>query len=307
MEVINVKRNFTNRWDKDSIRPGPVGSVGDVNLQVKLKHSSPDLPVRYESIFSKENEKWTGSNISDGQWYGFTSGGRGAITIRENWTNDTPFKTGVGYKIENIIPVDRSRIVKTVPLGNYDWDAQKSRIYSAKVTGDAFLPLPLGYDKPENLLPRGSQFPRPIAESVGTGVAMPAADVKITDPIFGETGSIDLPGTEKTDCEPWEKEAIFTLGEFDPRPVPSDYPYLAVNALGQVYNGWPEHKADTAFNKKTKKFEHFLRFSIHGTKNVPAGFAPVECKITEPARRVPQPGNQDKRREEEKNKKQKMR
>ena len=37
--MLVVPKYKLNRWDKDSIRPGPVGSVGDVNVQVKLKKS----------------------------------------------------------------------------------------------------------------------------------------------------------------------------------------------------------------------------------------------------------------------------
>lgn len=311
MEVIKLKKHFINRWDKDSIRPGPVGSVGDVNLQVKLRKSANYLPNRYDETFSKENEKWSGANISDGQWYGFTSGGRGAVTIRENWTNDPAFKTDIGYRFENIVPVDKSRIVKTVPLGNYDWDAQRARIYNAKVTGDAFLPLPMGYSKPENLLPRGSHFPRVLAESNGEGTALPAADVKITNPLFGDTGKIELPAI--TDCNENDMKAIFTLEKNDPRrklAVPADYPYREVEVIfgkPHVHNLWPSPESTIAFNTKTKEVEDFLQFSPCGTKYVPSGYASRAPKVIRPPIAIPKPGNQDKRREEEKNKKQKMR
>lgn len=193
MEILKIQHRPINRWDKDSIRPGPVGSVGDVNLQVKLRNSAPYLPQRYLRAFSGKNEVYSGSNISDGYWRGFTSGGGPALTVIENMPYRESFKTPVGYLFENIVPVDRSRVAKEVPLGRYDWESQKARIYKAKTSGDQFLPLPTAFVK--DGLPRGSRYPIIVAESTGLGVPLPAADVKITDPVFGEVGSIERPGT----------------------------------------------------------------------------------------------------------------
>lgn len=236
MEIITTRVKPLNRWDKDSIRPGPVGSVGDVNLQVKLKHSAPDLPQRYEKAFSGKNEVWSGSNISDGQWTGFTSGGRGAITVSRPMQNRAGFKTPVGWMIENILPVDRTRMAKMVPLGQYSWESDKARIYRAKTTGEQFLPMPMGYTKAE--LPRGSHFPRIVASSIGEGVALPAAEVKITDSIFGENGSIEVedPSNEYGipeigyDCSPEDSDPnnVWVPTYNDPRrksSPPKEYPW----------------------------------------------------------------------------------
>lgn len=194
-----------NRWDKDSIRPGPVGSVGDVNLQVKLKKSAPYLPNRYDARWSGGKEVWSGSNVSDGMWTGYTSGGRGAVTLTSPMGYRQGFKTAVGWIKEDLVPADRSRIVKTVPLGKYDWESETARIYKSKVTGEQFLPLPMGYEKTS--LPRGSQIPIIVAESSGLGIPLPAAEVKITDPVFGEQGKINIP---MTGCDPSHAWKIWT-------------------------------------------------------------------------------------------------
>lgn len=250
MQVINTRIKPLNRWDKDSIRPGPVGSVGDVNLQVKLKTSAPDMAQRYDKTFSGKNEVWSGSNISDGQWTGFTSGGRGAITTTQPMPVRAGFKTPVGWMIENIVPVDRTRMAKMVPLGQYSWESDKARIYRAKTTGDQFLPLPNGYNKSD--VPRGSQYPKIVATSIGDGIALPAADVKITDPVFGENGYIDVEDTTNPvgipetglNCRPQDLDPSFKWAPTtnDPRrkyAPPNDYPWRKV-INGKVVNEYPD-------------------------------------------------------------------
>ena len=211
MEVLNTTVRGINRWDKDSIRPGPVGSVGDVNLQIQLKKSSPDMANRYDYAFSGKNEVWGGANISDGQYTGFTSGGRGAEVATKSAFTRTSFKTSVGYQFQNIVPTDRASMTKMVPLGQYSWDSEKAVIYRAKITGDQFLPLPGGYGATG--LTRGSAYPVVIAETAGDGVPLPAAAVNITDPVFGETGSIEIP---ESGCTPAEQAKYWTPAMDDP-------------------------------------------------------------------------------------------
>lgn len=192
MEVLERR---LNNWDKTSIRPGPVGSVGDVNNQVRLKHSAPDLPLRYDKQFSGKNEERSGSNVSDGMWYGYTSKGYAARTIQEPMGYRPGFKTAVGWVIEDVRQLDTTREPKLGSLGDFKWQSQVASVKRAKVTGDLFLPLPGGYSKAllGDQIPRGSQIPIIRAESEGLGVPLPAAKVKVTDPIFGENGSIENP------------------------------------------------------------------------------------------------------------------
>ena len=232
-----------NLWDRNSIRPGPVGSVGDVNTSVRLKHSSPDMPLRFSQTFSGKNGEIGGSNVSDGMWHGFVSGGRVARTIREPLGNRSGFKTAQGWKFQNLQTLDRAREPIMGALGNYGYETVVSGIKTAKVTGDMFLPSPGGYVSTQ--LPRGSQNPRVTAESEGSGVPLPAADVKVTDPLFGENGSIE--GNQKI-MEPeyavnyditWTLPAGDPRREIDPGPL-QDIEFVKLLHRGKIYNtyGW---------------------------------------------------------------------
>jgi len=310
MQVL-LDRVQLNRWDKDSIRPGPVGSVGDVNLQVKLKKSAPYLPNRYQTAFSGKNEVWSGSNISDGQWRGYTSGGRGAVTYQKALGNCHGFKTAVGYVIEDVVAADRSKMAKMVPLGQYSWEEEKAKIYKSKHTGEQFLPLPSGYDKTE--LPRGSQYPSIVAESNGTGTALPAADVPITDSQFGKQGSIEE--SVPVDCSPEEKAKVWVPEMNDPRrvkPAENDkwyvpYPYNAV----RVVNGVPLRFAEyppigdniKAYNEETRKIVT-ISTSPCGDK-----FRAPDAKTQTTTRKKAKEGDyrRDEQKKEEEKRKQKMR
>ena len=54
-------------WDKNvhswKIQPGQVGSVGDVLITPRLKHSSPDLPIRWVGWAYGANAPYLGSNV----------------------------------------------------------------------------------------------------------------------------------------------------------------------------------------------------------------------------------------------------
>jgi len=191
MELITRPLNV---WDKNSIRPGPVGSVGDVNTSVRLKQSAPDLNPRYSKQFSGKKGENSGSNVSDGMWYSYTSGGRVARTIREPFGYRRGFRTGVGWLVEDLRAPATSREPIMGSIGNFGWQSQVASVKRAKVTGELFLPLPNGYSKESaDGITRGSQIPSIIAESQGTGIPLPPANVKVTDPVFGEGGSIENP------------------------------------------------------------------------------------------------------------------
>jgi hypothetical protein len=309
--TVLVPKYPINRWDKDSIRPGPVGSVGDVNMQVKLKKSAPDMKDRYDPTFSGKNEPWSGSNVSDGMWYGWTSGGREATVISKALPNiQDRGKTAVGWVMQNIVPTDRSRVTKVTPLGRYGWDTTVGSVLKAKTTGELFLPLPEGYNKTE--LPRGSGFPRIIASSTGAGVALPAADVKITDPVFGETGSIEVPVPGSNICKEIRMDYTWTPAMDDPLrsfPPPKSYPYrYAFVKNNQTYydeNRYPDIGEAILVVDIDHGYKHYnIRTDPCGGQN--------RMAKDQPKMKLPLPGNQDKRREDkrredDKNKKQKMR
>jgi hypothetical protein len=294
MEIITAR---FNRWDKDSIRPGPVGSVGDVNLQVMLKKSSPDMPERYDPKWSGKNEVWSGSNVSDGTVEGYTSGGRGPVVITRNFANNSNGnKTDVGWRMQNITPMDLKRETKMTPLGQYGWETLTGSVVRAKVSGEQFLPLP-GIFAPTSV-PRGSQIPRVVATSTGSGIALPPAEVDITNPIFGDTGII--PG-----CSKDEMDAVWVPKMDDPRRKdPNDkwlkyYPYRRAKpyepgkpGAGYFINEYPEVAQNAwVYYLPGQRYEWI--------KTNPCGVfyrdkdLPAPDEITRPI-----PGNQDRRRQD---------
>ena len=73
-----------NRWDNCFIQPGKVGSVGDVVMGVRLRHSAPDTPLRYDNFFSHANMIANGANVTDGQGEGYAGGGGPARVVDSN-------------------------------------------------------------------------------------------------------------------------------------------------------------------------------------------------------------------------------
>lgn len=57
---------YINRWNNSFIQPGSVGSVGDVHVTPRLKHSCPELPIRWSRTYSGEGALQAGSNVQDG-------------------------------------------------------------------------------------------------------------------------------------------------------------------------------------------------------------------------------------------------
>jgi hypothetical protein len=279
-----------------------------------LKKSSPDMPNRFDPTFSGKNAAWSGSNISDGMWYGWTSGGRSATVISKQLPNmQTNNKTAVGWKVQNVVAADRSRETKLTPLGRYGWDTTVGSVLKAKVSGDLFLPLPNGYEKVG--LSRGSQLPRVLQESSGGGVALPAADVQITNPVFGDTGTIEIEQPEPFSCKELLENVVWTPSGNDPfrsNPPPKEYPYRRAWTDGPVTRWddrlWPEQgKNQLVIDREDMKLYRF-DFDPCGVYLHPQQRKPP------PPLKVPAPGNQDKRRqdkkkeqEDEKKKKQKMR
>lgn len=151
-----------NRWDHDSIRPGPVGSVGDVHLTPRFKQSAPDLPMRFDPVFAFQNEVALGSNVTDGQHRNYDSGGGPARTRDTNWGNKK-FKTRHGWIMQDLRAPDTLHEPETGELPHYDWNNRIATAYNARRTGNQFLPLPHGYGPGPGDVPRGGQVPRIVA------------------------------------------------------------------------------------------------------------------------------------------------
>lgn len=154
MEGIIANRLYRHQT---FISPGAVGSVGDVNMTTRLKHSAPDLPLRFVDVL---DEPRLGSNVQDGDSKSYTTHGMGASVIDKKWTGQRDFKISHGWKYQDIRTPDKR--YEPVNLG---YNAVPET-YDVKVRGNAFLPVPLpqGYTIGD-AIPRGGQVPR-IAETI---------------------------------------------------------------------------------------------------------------------------------------------
>lgn len=157
MQAIIDDRYFKNT---QIISPGNVGSVGDVLASVRLKQSTPDMALRYDGMFSGKRESAYGSNVQDGDSKSYTSGGGAPRLLDSRWTRNT-FKTNHGWRFQDIRVPDKNLEPVMGSTGQADWYNRVANIYQARVTGDAFLPLPGEYG-PTSMV-RGSQIPRIIA------------------------------------------------------------------------------------------------------------------------------------------------
>lgn len=165
MEIVVDPKYRLNLWNKNSIRPGSQSTVGEVNLQTRLKQSAPDLAPRYAEWTKGQNEVFYGSNVQDGNQESFMSQGLNARTVgRKLWKN-RGFRTAVGWRHEDLVPPDKKVETKLAGNPQFGWKSQQSKIYKAKVSGENFLPLPGGYGPTE--LTRGTQYPLVIQRTAG--------------------------------------------------------------------------------------------------------------------------------------------
>jgi hypothetical protein len=148
-----------NRWHYDRIQPGSVGSVGDVNLTPRFKHSYPAAPLRFDPYFSGKNSTFLGSNVQDGGQKSYDSNGGPAYTVDSNWGGRKSFKTNHGYIYQDLREPDKSTeaVLGSVPAFSYKHKV--ASVLEAKRTGDKFLPLPKGYVPSSNQSLRGGSFP----------------------------------------------------------------------------------------------------------------------------------------------------
>ena len=145
-----------NRWDKARICPGPVGSIGDALTSVRIKQSTPDMPIAYDKLFSAKNDSNRGSNVQDGSWASFADGGYGA----EVYARKRQKKTNVGTFMQQMSSNDRSFESIVVPQPQVGTRTQAEAILLRQ--GDKFQIAPGGYGPEPGQLLRGGQVPRVV-------------------------------------------------------------------------------------------------------------------------------------------------
>lgn len=148
-----------NRWDYYCIRPGVVGSVGDVNMTPKFKHSMPDAPLRYDPYFSGSKAPKSGSNVQNGDIKSFDSHGGPARLIDSNWGGRRHFKVRHGWIYQDMRSVDKTSAPVMGKLPHYSYNNKLATVYNARRTGEKFLPLPGGFAPTPGLITRGGAMP----------------------------------------------------------------------------------------------------------------------------------------------------
>lgn len=166
LSIDNV-RHHLNTWNNKYIAPGPVSSVGDVLLGVRLKHSAPNLPLRWDPKFSQGAEPRLGSNVTDG-WHGnyLTNGGPPTL-LDTNWQGNRSFKVRHGWIYQDLRDVDRTIQPVVGETPDYSWLNKIATNYNARHTGDQFLPEPGGYAISPGEVVRGGRTPRVTATVAG--------------------------------------------------------------------------------------------------------------------------------------------
>ncbi len=153
MEPLIERRQ---RYNHCRVAPGAVGSVGDVLGSVRLKHSAPDLPIRWEKEFHGQKEKKLGANISDGDHEGYTSGGLGARVMDSNWQSGRGFRTADGWKIQDYRAADKLVEPYVGSTFDFSWRNRVATTYELKRPGDLFLHMPGGYAPHQGETSRGA-------------------------------------------------------------------------------------------------------------------------------------------------------
>lgn len=166
--VLVNTRPYPYTWLNRYISPGPVGSVGGVNLQPRFKHSAPDLPIRWDARFAGPMEPRQGSNISDGLFLGYSSHGPVARLLDTNWGLRTDFKYGNGWRFQDLKAPDRFAETTMGSTPDYSWHNKLATVVEAKNTGNKFMPLPGGFGPPQGSIPNGGAYPRIVAQTQAT-------------------------------------------------------------------------------------------------------------------------------------------
>lgn len=165
--------------------PGVVGSVGDVLGQTRLKHSAPDLPLRFK--YTGSEIQHLGSNVQNGSIANYE--GNGIYQLEDShWGGRRDFKIANGWKHQDLRAPDKRYESVTAPTFS-SFDNLAHSIFEARRTGDKFLPLPHGYEPPQNFQSRGAA---PVITAIAGGDFTPQPTSVVTNPIVAAPNATDL-------------------------------------------------------------------------------------------------------------------
>jgi len=191
MISLNAQRRL-DIWDKSSIRPGPVGSVGDALVTSQLKSSLPG-DFRWSPLTKGKKEVRLGSNVQDGDYDSCDTGGE-QPRVYDNFFGGErdSITTNVGWKFQNISSPDMLEEPIMGSLPQYGWRNQKASINNAAISGEKFRDLPGGYKIGPYDVPRGGNVP-----SSGQGAPEVAAAAGSMAPTLAKTPYSHQKGQQK--------------------------------------------------------------------------------------------------------------
>lgn len=138
--------------------PGVVGPVGDVLVNTRLKHSAPDLPIRWENTLNQMQR--LGANVQNG--YPKNYQGNGFLTDilpLGQLMNHNTFKTKYGWTYQDVRAPDKTyQPEMSQTFGSFD--NLRASIINRTRTGIQFNKLPHGYGPAPGDVPRGGAVPR---------------------------------------------------------------------------------------------------------------------------------------------------
>ena len=146
-----------NRWDHSAIRPGPVGSIGDVLQTIRLKSSLPGN-FNWDASTYGNMETLHGSNVQDGLHKSFFSQGGPARLRDTNWPLNRSFKTAHAWVHQDLRAPDRSIEPVMGEQPQYSWRNKLAVVERSQYTGNLFQRDGPGIIPPTGPL-RGGNFP----------------------------------------------------------------------------------------------------------------------------------------------------
>jgi hypothetical protein len=150
-----------NRWNNDYIAPGVVGSVGDTNMSIRFKQSTPDYPMRWDPLTAGEREVRYGTYVTDGSIPNLL-GAVGYRLIDHNWDIRRPRTFSHITKFQTVPTEDCSPSAMPI-VGNtpqYAWKNQVATVMKGISQCGGMVPAIEPYQLPAGQLPRGGAVPR---------------------------------------------------------------------------------------------------------------------------------------------------
>lgn len=143
------------RWSDSFIWPGPVGSVGDVNITPKLKTSCIELPRRVEKAFAGNRMCHAGTMVQDGDEMNYYHA-LGPRLIDSNWNSGRRRRIQNGWTKVDLQQPDMLTEPFVSQLGDYSWRNKVARVFAPQP--DVQPPGEYG----SSGIPRGGVVPRII-------------------------------------------------------------------------------------------------------------------------------------------------